>query len=155
MRVLLFNLLIATTIYAKSFGVVVIDNKQLHIDESLKSQIEALFEMQKRDYVGKNTIDIFIDREKKIKKMYTRYGTRRLIEYAQSKHYDSIALVAYKKSSRFLSIMVLVTNKNIQDKKSKLIAFHPTLTYELPKTIFNGVLSLNYELGVLHVTTRY
>jgi len=155
MRILLLSLLLITGVYAKTFGIVIIDNKKINFTDSLKSQIETLFEKQDINYNGNNKVDVFIDRDKSIKKLYTRSGVEKLIEYAKSKSYDTIALVEYKKGSKFLSTLVIVADKEVQDRKSKLIAFHPRLGRELPKTVLNTVLSLNYELGVLNVKNPY
>jgi DNA repair ATPase RecN len=144
-----------SSIYAKSFGIVIMDNKKLNLDNSLKSQIKTLFAAQDINYAGSNSVDVFIDRDKKIKKIYTSQGVEKLIEYAQNKKYDSIALVEYKKGSKFLSVLVVVADKEVQDRKSKLTAFHQKLSRELAKSILNSVLTLNYELGVLNVKNIY
>jgi len=155
MRLLLLSLLMISSVYAKSFGIVIMDNKKLNLDDSLKSQIETLFTAQDINYAGSNSVDVFIDRDKKIKKIYTSQGVEKLIEYAQNKKYDSIALVEYKKGSKFLSVLVVVADKEVQDRKSKLTAFHQKLSRELAKSILNSVLTLNYELGVLNVKNIY
>jgi hypothetical protein len=144
-----------TSVYAKTFGIVIIDNKKLPLNDALKSQIEALFAKQDINYTDTNSVDVFIDRDKSIKKLYTNSGVEKLINYAKSKNYDTIALVEYKKGSKFLSTLVVVADTEVQDRKSKLIAFHPRLGSELAETILNSVLSLNYELGVLNVKTVY
>ena len=64
-------------------------------------------------------------------------------------------LVEYKKGSKFLSVLVVVADKEVQDRKSKLTAFHQKLSRELAKSILNSVLTLNYELGVLNVKNIY
>jgi len=155
MRLLLLSILMMTSVYAKNFGIVISDNNKLNLDDSLKSKIETLFKAQSVNYVGKNSVSVFIDRDKKIKKLYTRSGTKKVIEYATSKGYDSLAIVEYKKGSKFLSVVVIVADQEVQDKKSKLIAFHPRLGRELAKTILSNVLTLNYELGVLNVKNVY
>ena len=155
MRLLLLSLLMISSVYAKNFGIVITDNNKLNLDDSLKSKIETIFTKQDVNYLGKNSVDVLIDRDKKIKKLYTSSGVEKLIEYAKSKNYDSIALVEYKKGSKFLSVVVVVADKEVQDRKSKLTAFHPRLGRELAKTILNSVLSLNYELGVLNVKNIY
>ena len=155
MRFLLLNLFIVATIYAKNFGIVIIDNNKCEIKDSLKFQIEALFIEQSKNYIGKNNLEVFIDRKREVKKLYTRFGTKKLIEYAISKNYDTIAIVEYKKSSKFLAIIVVVVDEKVQDKKSKLITFHSSLSDKLTKTILSNVLTLNYELGVLNVKTIY
>jgi len=155
MRLLLLSLLLITSVYAKTFGIVIVDNNKLNLDDSLKSQIETIFKKQAINYAGQNSVSVIIDRDKKIKKLYTSSGVEKIIEYAQSKNYDSIALVEYKKGSKFLSVLVIIADKEVQDRKSKLTAFHPRLGRELAKSILNNVLTLNYELGVLNVKNIY
>ena len=144
-----------TSVYAKNFGIVIIDNNKLNLDDSLTNEIETLFAKQDINYIGKNKVSVSIDKDKTIKKLYTRSGVGKLIEYAQTKSYDSIALVEYKKGSKFLSVLVIVADKEVQDRKSKLTAFHPRLGRELAKSILGNVLTLNYELGVLNVKNIY
>jgi len=155
MRLLLLSILMITSVYAKNFGIVIIDNNKLNLDDSLTNEIETLFAKQDINYIGKNKVSVSIDKDKTIKKLYTRSGVGKLIEYAQTKSYDSIALVEYKKGSKFLSVLVIVADKEVQDRKSKLTAFHPRLGRELAKSILGNVLTLNYELGVLNVKNIY
>ncbi len=155
MRILLLGLLLITSVYAKTFGIVIENNNKLKLDDALKSQIETIFAQQDVNYVGSNSVDVFIDKDKKIKKLYTHSGVEKLIEYAQSKNYDTIAIVEYKKGSKFLSIQVVVADKKVQDRKSKSTAFHPRLDRELAKSILSSVLTLNYELGALNVKNVY
>jgi len=155
MRLLLLSLLLITSVYAKNFGIVIINNNKLNLNDSLKSNIENIFKKQDVNYAGSNSVTVFIDQDKKIKKLYRNSGTEKLIEYAQSKNYDSIALVEYKKSSKFLSVQVIVADKKVQDRSAKSTAFHPRLGSELAKTILSNVLTLNYELGVLNVKNVY
>lgn len=155
MRFIILTLLLLTALNAKIFAVVVVDNNTLEYTDSLKSEVEELFKAQDENFIGTNSLELTIDRDKRLKKIYTQEGTSKIIEYAKSKNYASIAFVEYKKGSKYLSMFVIVVNEKVQDKKSKSIAFSPSLSRELPATIVSNILSLNYELGVLNVKVLY
>jgi len=155
MRIIVITLLMFLTLQAKTIGVVIVDNATLDYSDGLKSKIETLFKKQAENFKGKETLEVFIDRDKKVEALYHHEGAGGVISYAKKKAYNSIALVKYKRSSKMLSITVFVANEAVQDRKSISIAFSRGLQRELPSTILSGVLSLNYELGVLNVKTIY
>lgn len=155
MRYIILILLFVTLLNAKTFGIVIVDNKKIDYSDSLKPDIESLFETQSRFFDGTNSVDVIIDRDKKIKNIYTRGGVSKLIEYAKSKNFDSLSFIEYKRGSKFLSVLTIVTDEKVQDRRSKSTAFSASLARELPQTILSNVLSLNYELGVLNVKVTY
>ena len=155
MRVLIVLMMTIVSLYSANMGVILVDNGKLHYDDSLKKEIEGIFKDQDTNYGGGNTLEVTIDRERKIKRIYSTSGAVGLIKYAKGKNYASIAMVEYKKGSRILSYSVLIVDEKVQDRKSKSTAFSPSLGRVLAKTVLSDVLTLNYELGVLHVKNVY
>ena len=155
MRLIVVIVLFMSTLYAKNIGVVLVNNNKMGYDEALKLEMEDIFAKQDYAFVGKNRVEVLIDTDQKIKKIYTRSGAVKLIEFAKSKKYDSIALVEYKKGSKNLSTVVIVVDEKVQDRKSSSTAFSLATKYELAKTVISNVMMLNYELGVLNVKDIY
>jgi len=155
MRIIILTLLMLLTLEAKNIGVVITDNDTINYSDELKSEIEQLFATQAENFQGENTLNVFIDREKKVKTIYQRSGATGLIAYAKKNAYDSIALVEFKRGAKMLSFVLLVADETVQDRKSVSLAFASRLQREITPTIVSAVLRLNYELGVLNVKTVY
>lgn len=158
MRLILFMLLATTSLlYAKTFGVVIVESKHFTVNQTLPANLKELFDTQMQYYIlpEKHSIKVILDKNNHIKTLYSHSGTQALVEYAKQKRFDSLAIVEYKKGSKFLSFTVLVNDSKVQDKKTQLIAYKPQDSDILAKTILNSVLSLNYQLGVFNVASRY
>lgn len=155
MRIIFLLLITTIVINAKTLGVVIMNSRTANYDNNnIKQKLENFYLTQDENFLGTNKISVSIDSNMKIKKIFQQSGAKGIIEYATQKGYISIALV--KKRARYFSITVIVADKKVQDKKSLSIPFTPDLSGdELMKTILSAVLTLNYELGVLHETTVY
>ena len=158
-RTLLLILLTFTYIQAapnaKKIGIVLINNNVLEYKDSLKDELKTLMQTQTKYYSDLGDIELTIDRHNTLKQKYDREGTEALVEYAHKHSLSSLAFVSYKKSSRYLSIFVVATQDDINERKSKSVAFSKNSESALAKTLFATVLMLNYELGVISAKDIY
>jgi len=155
MRYFILCIMLLTTLNAKNMGIVLIDNKVLHYKDSITKDIESLFQKQSHHFISNDKVTVTIDRDKKVKKIFTHGGAKALIAYAKKNHYDSISLVEYKRGSKVLSTVVVVADTRVKDRKSRSVAFHQKLSGVLNKTVLSSVLMLNYQLGVFNAANRY
>jgi hypothetical protein len=153
-KVFLLLFLACSFLDAKQLGVVLVSGKGMNFAQQTADEITTLMGEQNEYYVEKNSVDVIVDKAGTLKRDLKRKGVDGLVSFAQSKKWDSIVMVEYKRSLKRLQIKLVVADE-IKDRKSVSLRYTDDMQTLLSEMLLSNVIRLNYQLGVINAKELY
>ena len=147
-------LTVSSVLFAKTFGIVLVPGGRETIDERYASVIEKRFDAQKAYYDMNDTLKVYTDNERLLRRIARTKGTDGLLDFATKEGYTSITIVTVKSS--LLRFKTVPNDKSVQDRKTSSVMMPRGYKAELfADTVLSQTLGLNFQLGVFDVQELY